>query len=67
MNRTDALTVATQKYNAYQAAYIQHLFRGAPAPVEADFNYLHGWIVGVAGFNFSGEEIAGPCNQPYMD
>ena len=67
MTRNQALEIATKKYDAFQAARIANLFHGAAEPKEADYNYKHGWIVDVGGFNFSSAEISGPVNQPYMD
>jgi hypothetical protein len=61
MTRTAALKFAQDLYAAYQAADIEHLFRGAPAPVGADYGYRHGWII-VLGHSFNGEDLTG---QPY--
>ena len=66
MTRNQALEIATQKYNALQIARIVSLFHGAAEPQDADYNYKHGWIIDVGGFNFSGNEIS-PNNQPHMD
>jgi hypothetical protein len=58
MTRTDALTFAKNLYAAYQAADIEHLFRGAPEPVKADYCYRHGWII-FGSHAFNNEDLTG--------
>jgi hypothetical protein len=66
MTRTEAQAIARQQYAAYISADIEHLFRGAPAPVGADYGYRHGWVA-VGEFNFRSDEISDGAEQPYMD
>lgn len=66
MTRIEALEIARKAYAAYQSAYTNHLFRDAPAPVDADYGYHHGWV-SAGEFNFGSDEMVGPTNQPYMD
>ena len=61
MDRATALSFAKTLYAAYQAASIEHLFRGAPEPVNADYCYRHGWII-FGGHSFNNEDLTG---QPY--
>ena len=66
LKRSDALTIATARFNDMIRARIEHEFRNGPAVDEASFGYKHGWIA-VAGFNFCSDEMVGPNNQPYLD
>ncbi len=66
MTRNEALETARTTYSAFISARIEHDFRGAPAPVEADYGYRHGWVR-VGEFNFGTDEMVGPNNQPWMD
>lgn len=52
-------------YDAYNAAYIEHLFRGAPEPKGEDYGYRHGWII-VDDQAFPSTQWY-PANQPIMD
>lgn len=58
ISRTTVLQIAKRLYAQYQAASIEHLFRGAPAPVEADYCYRHGWII-LCGLSFNNEDLTG--------
>ena len=49
---------AANRFKAYDAAMIEHLFRDAPEPKNEDFGYLHGWIM-VDGENFNREMATG--------
>lgn len=53
------LEIARSLFTAYNKAMIEHLFRNAPAPIETDFNYRHGWVH-VNGEGFSHEMCFGP-------
>jgi hypothetical protein len=66
MTRTEALTVATARFNEMISARIAHDFRNGPAVDETSFGYRHGWVQ-VGEFNFCTDEMVGPNNQPYMD
>ena len=58
MTREIALNLAKDLYAAYRAADIEHLFRGAPEPVKADYCYRHGWII-LCGYSFNNEDLTG--------
>jgi hypothetical protein len=49
---------AANQFKAYDAATIEHLFRGAAAPKDEDFGYHHGWIM-IDGENFNREMATG--------
>jgi len=61
MTRAEALNFAKQFYQDYQKASIEHLFRNAPEPVNADYCYKHGWII-FGGHSFNNEDLTG---KPY--
>lgn len=53
------LEVARNLFTARNKAMVEHLFRNGPAPVDADYNYKHGWVhVNGEGFNI--EDCFGP-------
>ena len=56
---------AKAQYDAYNRAYIEHLFRGAPEPKGEDYGFRHGWII-VGDRSFSSSRWY-PDNQPIMD
>lgn len=58
MTRDEALKIAKVQYAAYQKASIEHLFRGAPEPVDADYGYRHGWII-IGEHSFNNEDLTG--------
>lgn len=58
---------ARAAFDRYDHAWIEHLFRGAPEPIDADYDYRHDWIIiGDQAFNRSTcfPELA---DQPWMD
>lgn len=61
ISRATALNLAKDLHAAYAAADLEHLFRGAPEPVKADYCYRHGWII-LCGHSFNHEDLTG---QPY--
>lgn len=58
MTRNDALNIARTNRAAYTCAEIAHLFKGAAAPVDADFGHSRGWFK-VGDFNFTAEDMDG--------
>ena len=51
-----AIDQARANYKAYMAADIEHMFRGAPAPVKADYGYSNGWII-IGDQSFCAEQM----------
>lgn len=49
-----AIEQAAAAFRAYDAAWIEHLFRGAPKPDDAAHSYRHGWIT-IDGRSFDRE------------
>jgi hypothetical protein len=52
------LEIASEKFKAYDAATIEHLFRNGPAVDDAAFGYRHGWMT-VNGQSFNREMVTG--------
>ncbi len=52
------LEIARARFEAYDTATIEHLFRNGPAVNDADFGYHHGWII-VNGESFDRERATG--------
>lgn len=53
------LEVARNLFTARNKAMVEHLFRNGPAPIDADYNYKHGWVH-VNGEGFTIEDCFGP-------
>lgn len=65
-DREFALAAAKTSFRNLNTAWMQHWLGNAPAPVEADYNYRHGWIH-LFGFGFRSDELSDGVDQPYMD
>ncbi len=66
MTRTQAQAIAKSNFNALNAANMAFWMGRAEAPVEADYNYRHGWIH-LFGHAFRSDELSDGAPQPYMD
>ncbi len=66
MTRTAALAVAKNNFNELNSANMAFWMGRGEQPVEADYNYRHGWIH-IFGHAFRSEELSDGVAQPYMD
>ncbi len=66
MTRIEALSVAKNNFNALNTANFAFWMGKGQEPVEADYNYRHGWIH-IFGHAFRSDELGDGAPQPYMD
>ena len=66
MTRIEALAIAKSNFKALNIANMNFWMGRGEEPIEADYNYRHGWIH-LFGHAFRSDELDDGVDQPYMD